>query len=464
MATRSRTARSRSFVVIVAVGLMLAACGGGASPSPATPGGSPGASVGASSGTSPGASASGAADAGAVTMISSQLVPVEEGEKMRNKILADFSGQVEFIGAEAGPFNDQIRAQGEAGSGEISVIGGLHGEFSAFGAAGLLTDLSDIVADLGDVNPDYVELGKLGGDQQLYAPWMQATYIMAARQEAVQYLPTGADINALTWDQIREWGANIQAATGERKLGFPAGEDGLWHRFFQGYAYPSFTGGLNTTFAGSDAVAMWTWLKDTWKYVNPQSTTYGFMQEPLQSGEVWVAWDHTSRLIEALRNKPGEVVAFPAPAGPKGRGFMPVVAGLAIPKAAPNAEGGKALIKYLLQPDTQAKTLTEVSFFPVVTADLPGELDPGTKAEQDAVAAMTGASDALPSILPVGLGDQGGAYNQVFRDAFQQIVLDGQDPAGVLATQKANLQAVLDGVKAACWQPDPKGDGTCQVQ
>jgi len=177
-----------------------------------------------------------------------------------------------------------------------------------------------------------------------------------------------------------------------------------------------------------------------------------------------VAWDHTSRLIEALRNKPGEVVAFPAPAGPKGRAFMPVVAGLAVPKSAPNADGAKALIKYLLQPDTQAKTLTEVSFFPVVAADLPGELEPGTKAEQDAVAAMTGSADALPSILPIGLGDQGGAYNQVFRDAFQQIVLDGQDPAGVLAAQKANLQAVLDGVKAACWQPDPESDGTCQVQ
>lgn len=143
---------------------------------------------------------------------------------------------------------------------------------------------------------------------------------------------------------------------------------------------------------------------------------------------------------------------------------MPVVAGLAIPKSAPNAEGAKALIKYLLQPETQATTLTEVSFFPVIAADLPGELDPGVQAEQDAVATMTAASDALPSLLPIGLGDQGGAYNQVFRDAFQQIVLEGQDPATVLASQKPNLQAVLDSVEAVCWLPDPESDGTCQVE
>ena len=109
MATRPRTARLRSFVAIAAVGLMLASCGGGTTPSPATPSGSPGAS--------PGASASGGADAGAVTMISSQLVPVEEAEKMRTQILAGFTGEVEFIGAEAGPYNDQIRAQEQAGSG-----------------------------------------------------------------------------------------------------------------------------------------------------------------------------------------------------------------------------------------------------------------------------------------------------------------------------------------------------------
>jgi multiple sugar transport system substrate-binding protein len=415
---------------------------------------------------SPGTDGSPGADAGEVVMISSQLVPTAEQETMRNEILADFSGTVNFIGAEAGPFNQQIEAQEQAGSGEISVIGGLDGEFSAFAAEGFLTDLSDVAEDLADlgISEDYLELGRLGTDQQLYIPWMQATYIMVARTEALDYLPDGVDINDMTWQDLTDWGANIEAETGERRLGFPAGEDGLFHRFFQGYGYPAFTGGVNTTFASDAAVEMWDWMKETWQYVNPQSTTYGFMQEPLQQGEVWVAWDHVVRLIDALEADPDNFVAFPVPSGPEGKAFMPVIAGLAIPTTASNPDGAKELIRYLLQPETQATTLTSVSFFPVIGAELPGDLSPGLQAEADAVTAQQQADDALPALLPVGLGEGGGAYSQVHRDAFQRIVIDDEDPATVLGELAPQLQEVFDTSGAACWSPDPPSDGPCQVQ
>jgi len=414
---------------------------------------------------SPGASAGGGEASGEVVMVSSQLVPTAEQETMNNEILAAFEGEVEFVGLDAGPFNDQIRAQDESGSGEISLIGALDGEFDAFGPE-LLTDLSDLADELVDlgINADYLELGKLGTDTQYYIPWMQATYIMVARNEALEYLPDGADVNDLTWQQLTEWGANIEAETGERRLGFPAGEDGLWHRWFQGYGYPSFTGGVNTTFTSDGAVEMWTWLTDTWQYVNPQSTTYGFMQEPLQSGEVWVAWDHVVRLIDALESDPEAFTAFPAPSGPEGKAFMPVIAGLGIPATAENPDGARDLIRYLLSPETQATTLTSVSFFPVISAELEGELSAGLQAEADAVLAMQEAGDALPALLPTGLGEEGGAYNQVFRDAFQRIVMGGEDPATVLAELLPNLQAVFDVSEAPCWAPDPESDGPCQAQ
>jgi multiple sugar transport system substrate-binding protein len=437
----------RSIAVLSALLALVVATGGAAAQSP-----------------SPGAPAASPGDAGSVVMFSSQLNPVEEQEKMRTTILAGFGGQVEFVGAaDTGAFIDRVRAEAAAGPGEVGVLGGLHGEFSSLAADGLLADVSDLASELTDVTPEFMELGILGSEQQQYIPWMQATYIMAARSEALEYLPEGADINALTWEQLTEWGANMTEATGERLLGFPGGEDGLLHRFFQGYSYPAFTGGVNTTFATPEAVAMWDWLKDTWQYVNPQSTTYGFMQEPLQSGEVWVAWDHTARLIAALQADPESMVAFPVPAGPAGRAYMPVVAGLAIPNTAPNPDGARALIRFLLEPATQGLTLQQVSFFPVLTTPVEVELDAGIQAEQEAVAAQTGASDALPALLPVGLGDQGGAYNQVFRDAFTQIVIEGGDSTAVVSALAPTLQGVLDAVSAPCWEPDPVTEGTCQV-
>ena len=67
---------------------------------------------------------------------------------------------------------------------------------------------------------------------------MQATYVMVANKQALPYLPAGADVNALTYAQLQQWGKNIADKTGQRRLGFPAGPKGLLPRFFQGYLYP----------------------------------------------------------------------------------------------------------------------------------------------------------------------------------------------------------------------------------
>ena len=54
--------------------------------------------------------------------------------------------------------------------------------------------------------PLFLETGLLGTDDFLYyVPWMQATYIMGANVAALDYLPDGADVNALTWEQLGEW-------------------------------------------------------------------------------------------------------------------------------------------------------------------------------------------------------------------------------------------------------------------
>jgi multiple sugar transport system substrate-binding protein len=403
-----------------------------------------------------------------IVFLSSQLSPIAEAEAMRNTILADFEGQVDFVPEDVGPFNDRVLAEAEAGSGEVSLIGGLHGDFAAFQADGLLMDLSDLLEELSDRNlvADFVELGRFGTDQIFYIPWMQATYIMAARTEALDHLPEGVDETvlqeSLTYEQLGQWAAAINEAEGQR-FGLPASDDGLLHRFLQGYGYPSFTGGVNTTFASADAVAMWEWLRTIWEVSDPQSVTYGIMSEPLLSGSVWLTWDHTARLIDALRQIPDQIVTFPAPIGPAGRGYMPVVAGLGIPNTAPNQEGARALIEYLTRPETQTLTLQEVAFFPVVEIAEAAELDAGTQKEADAVQQTTASADALASVLPIGLGEQGGAYNTVFRNAFQSIILNGNDIQETLDAEAANLQEVLDTAGASCWAPDPPSDGVCQV-
>ena len=214
---------------------------------------------------------------------------------------------------------------------------------------------------------------------------MQATYIMAANKKALPHLPAGADINALSYAQLNEWAANVQKATGKRLLGFPAGPTGLMHRFFEGFLLPSYTGGVVTTFRSAAAETAWTEFAALWKTVNPNSTNYNFMQEPLQTGDVWIAFDHVARVIDALTKQPDDFVTFPAPAGPKGRGWMPVLVGLGIPKGAPDVAGAKSLIDYLTQPAVQIKTAEVAGFFPVTNATLPPDLNPGMKLAVSAI-------------------------------------------------------------------------------
>jgi multiple sugar transport system substrate-binding protein len=406
------------------------------------------------------------ADAGDIVWISTQFTPIEEGERLRNTILKGFNGKVEYLPQDAGPFNDRIIAEHTANKVTISLIGGLHGDFPSLIQAGAVEDLSALAAKLKDRGiPDaFMNLGKMGTDKQYYIPWMQATYIMAASKQALQYLPAGADINKLTYEQLKEWAANIQKGTGERKFGLPGGPKGLIHRLFQGYLYPAYTGHNIVDFRSAEAEQMWTYVKDLWQYTNPQSTTYEFMQEPLLSGEVWLTIDHTARLINAVKERPDDFVLAPAPSGPKGLAFMPVLAGLGIPTGAPNRAGAEALIEYMTRPDVQITTLRENAFFPVVQADTPSDLNPGTSMEAAAVGAQTTASNALPALLPVGLGAKGGEYNKVFTDSFQRIVLKNEDIKAVLEDEAKILQAVLNDAKAACWAPDPPSSGPCQVK
>lgn len=392
---------------------------------------------------------------------STQAKPVEEAQAMREQVLSGFAGEVDYQPNDGGPWITRLNAELQAGSGTIGVLGALHGDYSAMDPENLV-DLSDLGAVAS--SDTFNNLAMLGTDQMQYIPWMQASYIMAANREALPYLPDGADINALTYDQLIAWAANVHEATGEAKFGFPAGPDGLRHRFFQGYLYPSYTDGVVRTFASDAAVTAWEAFGELWEHTNPASTNFSFMQEQLLTGDAWIVFDHTSRLAQAFNERPDDFVAFPAPAGPTGRGFMPVLAGVAIPATAPDMGAAMDLVAYMLQPETQIATLRATNFFPVVDVDLPDDLPPSVQAAGAAIAAMSSSPDANPGLLPAGLGERGGDFNRVFVDTFERIILGGQDIRTVLDDQRETLAAIMEDTGAPCWAPDAASDGACPVE
>jgi multiple sugar transport system substrate-binding protein len=392
---------------------------------------------------------------------STQAQPIEETQAMRDGVLAGFPGGVDYQANDPGPWLTRLQAEAQSGSGSIALLGALHGDFA--GVSDTLVDLSGMEIDSGQVLPALMELGRLGTEEQKYIPWMQATYVMAANVKALEHLPEGVELETMTYDQLVAWMQALAEATGGPKFGFPAGPQGLKHRFFQGYFLPSYTGSMVTEFRSDEAVAAWEMFRALWEASSPASTNFGFMQEQLLTEEVWVAFDHTARLAEAFNARPDDFVAFPAPAGPAGRAFMPVVAGMAIPATAPDPAAAAELVNFMLQPDTQVATLRATNFFPVVEVDLPEDMPPSVRAAGAAIAAMTSAPDALPALLPVGLGDLGGQFNQVYIDAFERIVLGGQDIREVLDSQADTLRGLIEQAGAPCWAPDAASEGACPV-
>ena len=407
-----------------------------------------------------------AQDTEPLTFLSTQFNVVEEADTAREIIGGFEGGAVDFVVSEEGPAIDLLTAASATGEGATDVFGSLHGTFPTLVNEDLLFDLTDLLADIEtnvDVADAFVELGKMGTtDYQYYIPWMQATYVMAAHKDALASLPEGADINALTWGQLAEWCAALHESSGEAQCGFPVA--GLFQRFLEGYAFPSYTGGMVTGFNSPEAAEMLRFMRDDlWPHVNPESINYDFMNEPLLSGEVLVAFDHTARLKPAFDEQPENFVAFPAPTGPAGRGFMPVVVGLSIPYTTNDPEGAENLIRYMMSPETQGQIVSQLGFFPVVDGVDMSNLPEGVAIVAAAVQAQSTAPDAIPSLLPVGLGDRGGEINEIFRNAFNRVVVEGEDIQTVLDEEAVTLQALMDETGAACWPPDAPSEGPCQV-
>ena len=402
----------------------------------------------------------GGAASAEVLFWSTQAQPVEESQKMREDVLAGFPGGVDYQASEAGPWLTRLQAELQSGTGTIGVLGGLHGDLTS--VPDDLVDLTGAV-DFASVAPNMLEFGKLGTSEQKYVPWMQATFLMAANKKALEYLPEGADLNQLSYDQLVTWAKAINEATGGPKFGFPAGPKGLKHRFFEGFLLPAYAGGTVTPFASPEAEAGWAMFRDLWAQTNPASTNYNSMQEQLVSEEVWVAFDHVARISDAFNQRPDDFVAFPVPAGPKGRAYMQVIAGVGIPKTAPDMEASKALVAYMLKPETQIATLRATNFFPVVPTTLPDDMPASVKAAGDAIAKMTTSTDAMPVLLPMGLGALNGQFNQVYNDSFEQIILAGQDIHTVLGEQAGILRNLMQESGARCWAPDAPSEGPCPV-
>lgn len=405
-----------------------------------------------------------AAGAGSVGFLSTQFTPVEEKQRYEAVLKKFVKIPVAYNSVANNVFASTVQSQAEAGNVRLSLLGGLHGDLAPLAKS--LDDVDPLVRDLAGsgFSKDILELTKVGGTTSKYVPWMQATYLVAVNKKALEWLPSGVDVNDLSYEDYLAWAKAAKQGAGRPVFGMPAGPKGLHHRFYQGFLLPSFTGGQITTFRSPDAVTAWDYMRDLWDNMVPASTSYDAMQEPLARGEVLVAWDHVARLVGAPADKPDDWLMVPAPRGPKGRGYMLIVAGLALPKGGMERERAEQVIRNLMEPATQIETLRSNAFFPVIQTELPANLAGAIALEAAAVRRQQRSPGALLALPPVGLGAKDGEVSQVFKNCFQEICLNNSPVQSVLDRQAAQLNTILKALAVPCWAPDPVSPDTkCEV-
>ena len=395
---------------------------------------------------------------GQVEFLSSTAQPASEYRAMYEQVLKGFDGTPDFNSQPTGAEDVEriVNEEESLGRSTVDLVALTHGDLLALQSHDALEDLTPLLRRLQNDRrfaPASLDYGRLDTDKQYYIPWLQATYLMVVNKKALAYKPDGADVNHLTYDQLIEWGRNMQAGEGRNLVGLPADlskQGGLIHRFLQGYTYPSYTGTTLTGFESPDAVTMWEMLRRLWAVsnadVSSQSATMG---DALVKGQVWVAWDHQARLAAPLANS-HDFMAIPAPSGPHGLGYMTALVGLAIPKGAPNREGAEALIDWLTRPRLQAAAAASLSFFPVVQ----GVNLTGAQALEQRAAYRYHTYGTVETLLPVGLGIDSESLTSIYKETFKRIVVNNEDIVTVLNDEaEKKLQPLLKDVR--CWPPDP---------
>ncbi len=367
---------------------------------------------------------------------STQLAPAAEKEFMIGTLLKNFKKEsgisVDFVGLSYNEILSRLSAEEKTGKVTISVVGDLHGGLDAMSANGFLADLSGLTLPYRTFIPTLEKYSVIRG-KKVYIPWMQATYVMVANKEAYKYLPEGltkSDImkasDKWTYDALLAWAKNLNDALGGPKFGLPMSPKGLFHRFLHGYLLPSFTGYQAKEFASKDGVAAWEYMRKLVKYIHPASSTWSAMDEPLMKGEVLLAWDHTARIKSAIVQSPDKFDVIPVPRGPKGRGYIIVAVGLAIPQNAPSMDKAEKLIEYLTRPKVQVMVLEKVGFFPTVKQAAGAMPEGALKVLAKGVAAQSSASDSVVAMIP-NLGKKGGEFTNTYRDVFKKVVLQNKD-------------------------------------
>ena len=273
-----------------------------------------------------------------------------------------------------------------------------------------------------------------------FAPVGGDVYLMLANKKALPYLPEGADVNNITWEEYVQWAVNIAEGEGEGKCavtGVP--QKSLIYMY--GGMFLSF-GGEFPVINSPGAIEAWNLLAKMKNAYTPTVNTYDNVSSPMKSGEAWLTVAHMVRCGEAYKSNPSGYVLGPAPRGPEGIGSIAGASGFAVVKGAPNEDLAVKFIEYMTEPEMAVRIARGTGGFIPPIDEAIEKL--GDSTEDEIIAkGINVLKNGVVSGVPGSDYTSWGAVKQVYDDAFQELILKrGAIDKAYLDEAQAKLEAL----------------------
>ena len=288
---------------------------------------------------------------------------------IRDNIIAEFEKEfnvrvsLDVVSATDGI--KKIKTEQDAGE-YITDLAIVHsGEMPTFTTRGWV---QDITADVDFSDRTIDEIGRFKSvthmnEAQYFVPVSTDSYVTIANRKALAYLPQGADVNNLTWEQFAEWAYNLKnGANGNIGVGaktmFPeqAGYNLIYIMGSMGLSYGADFVDIDSNDMKQAYEIMYQMAVDE-VFVNEQKN-YGTAVDKMKDETAWLSFQHMSPAGEILKYKPDGFVIVPPPSGDSGKGSVVGAWGLGVLDGAPHKETALKFIEYMTRKSVSYKYCT----------------------------------------------------------------------------------------------------------
>jgi len=307
---------------------------------------------------------------------------------------------------------------------------------------GYVEDLTPAVKSWDDRNfsPAF-EYGTNFEGKQYFVPVGADVYLTIANKKALEYLPSGANFENLTWEDFAKWSNAIAKGEGEGKTvvtGIPM-KSFIYQFGAISLSYGATFPDINTP----EAIKAWEILVSMKDDFITAVLNIDNCIDPMKREESWLSWMHCARAGSVYLSNETLYSVAPAPEGPAGIGSIAGVSGYGIMKDAPHKELAIKFLEYITRPDMQVKISKGTGGFIPPVEEALNYL--GDDPEDEVVAqAIMVLSKGRVSGVPGGDYQDWGAVKKVFDDVFVDMVLngDGTVDKAMLDEAKVKLDAL----------------------